>query len=170
MPRLTRLFIHSSLIYLVVGFTLGGLILTAKAVLMDARVWAWLLPHADILVVGWLVQLAMGVAFWILPRIREAYRGRTALAWASFYLLNGGVTVGAGVTLMALWFPGRWAQVTFVSGLACQVVALGLYAFYAWPRILPTITAADVKRKAQQKVGPTQAEPEQEQARPARGT
>jgi hypothetical protein len=149
MPHLSRWFAHTAFIYLVVGFTIGGLILSAKAGFVDAHVWVWLLLHVDILVMGWLVQLAMSMSFWILPRIRNAGRGHVALAWVSYFLLNGGLILGAGVSLAVYWYPGTWVQLTFTAGLLVQTVAVCLYVIYAWPRILPTITAAEVKRKTE---------------------
>ena len=150
MPRLSRWLVRCAFLYLVVGFTIGGLILSAKVGVVDARVWVWLLPHADMLVVGWLIQLAMGMAYWILPRIREAGRGRVALAWAAFTLLNSGLVVGAGTALLAYWFPvGDWMPRVFSIGLLVQAVAICTFVIYAWPRVLPTITAADWKRKIQ---------------------
>lgn len=150
MPRLSRWFVRTAFVYLLVGFSIGGLILSAKAGMADARVWVWLLPHADLLVVGWLIQLAMGVAYWILPRIRDAGRGRVRLAWAAYILLNSGLGFGAGLALLDYWLPaGGWMSRTFIPGLLVQAVALCLYVVYAWPRVLPTITATDWKRKTE---------------------
>ena len=149
MPRLSRWFARTAFAYLVVGFTIGGLILSAKAGFVDARVWVWLLPHVDILVMGWLVQLAMSMSFWILPRIRDAGRGRVELAWVSYFLLNAGLILGAGVSLAVYWYPATLMQQAFTAGLLVQTVAVCLYAVYVWPRILPTITVADLKRRTE---------------------
>jgi hypothetical protein len=142
MPRLSRWLIRAALIYLLVGFVLGGLLLSAKAGVVDSRIWIWLLPHADILVAGWLIQLAMGMAFWILPRIREAGRGRVLLAWASFALLNVGLVAGAGLAWLQYWFPGLTISAqAFPIGVLLQALALIVFAIYAWPRVLPVIIA-----------------------------
>jgi hypothetical protein len=140
--------VRAALLYLCVGFTLGGLILSAKGGVVDGRVWLWLLPHADILVVGWMIQLAIGVAFWILPRIRVLGRGRVPLAWASFVLLNLGLVTGAGLPLLPFWLPElAWLARAFPAGLLVQACALVLFVFYVWPRVLPTITASDWQRR-----------------------
>ena len=142
MPRLSRWLIRAALIYLLIGFLLGGLLLSAKAGVVDSRIWIWLLPHADILVAGWLLQLAMGMAFWILPRIREAGRGRVVLAWTAFTLLNVGLVAGAGLALLQYWFP--WLTISaqvFSIGVLLQGLALIVFAVYAWQRVLPVITA-----------------------------
>jgi Ni/Fe-hydrogenase subunit HybB-like protein len=150
MPLLSRWFARTALIYLFIGFSLGGLILSAKAGIVDARVWVWLLPHADILIVGWLIQLAMGVSYWILPRIREAGRGRVALAWTAYVLLNIGLCLGAGFSLLDYWLQSDgWLSRMFIPGLLVQAIAMCVYVIYAWPRILPTITSSDWKHKSE---------------------
>jgi hypothetical protein len=148
MPRLSRWFIRTAMVYLLIGFSIGGLILSAKAGAVDGRVWMWLLPHADILLVGWMIQLAMGMAYWILPRIRVVGRGRVALAWAAYGLLNAGLIVGAGLPWLQYWLPAQaWLAGAFPVGLLVQALALVLYVIYAWPRVLPTITQTNLVRK-----------------------
>lgn len=149
MPRLSRWLIRASMLYLVLGFSLGGLILAAKGGGADPRVWIWLLPHVDILVAGWLIQLAMGMAYWILPRIRNAGRGMTPLAALAMALLNTGLCGGAGSALLPYWFPGiTWATTAFVAGVLLQTASLVLFVIYAWSRVLPTITAADLQKRS----------------------
>jgi len=132
---------RAALLYLVIGFTLGGALLLAKAGVVDLRVWLWLPAHVDVLIVGWMMQTAMGVAFWILPRRRLVGRGRTELAWASFALLNTGLVVSAGFSWLQFWLPNwGWLHEAFPLGLALQVLALIVFAGYAWARVLPTIT------------------------------
>jgi cbb3-type cytochrome oxidase subunit 1 len=96
MPPHSQWFIRSSLVHLVLGFTVGGLILTAKGV--PQAVWVWrLLPlHVELLLFAWLVQLVFGVAYWMFPRILGERRSST-LTWLAFWLLNLGVwTAGLG--------------------------------------------------------------------------
>jgi hypothetical protein len=148
MPRLSRWLIRASMLYFVLGFTMGGLILSAKAGIVDPRVWVWLLPHADILVAGWLIQLAMGMGYWILPRIRDAGRGVTPLAVLAMVLLNTGLCLGAGSALLPYWFPDfTWTSLSFSAGVLIQMLGLIVFVIYAWARVLPTITAADLKRQ-----------------------
>ncbi len=72
MPRLSCWFIKAALLHLAIGVVMGGLILSAKGVPATFG-WAWVLlsAHIQLLVGGWLVQLALGMAYWMLPR-REA--------------------------------------------------------------------------------------------------
>lgn len=68
MPRLSQWLIRTALIYLLLGFTLGALLLTHKGIPLHPALWSWLPTHIEFLLMGWIAQLTMGVAFWILPR------------------------------------------------------------------------------------------------------
>ena len=148
------------MIYFVLGFALGGLILSAKAGVADPRVWVWLLPHVDILLAGWLIQLAMGMAYWILPRIRKTGRGFTLLAVLAMVLLNAGLCLGAGSAMLPYWIPDiTWSTTAFGGGVLIQALGLSLFVIYAWSRVLPTITAADLQRQRSGSSAPPAAWP-----------
>lgn len=138
MPRLSCWFVRSSLINLMVGFTLGSILLLAKADVIDARVWLWLPAHVDVLLAGWMIQLAMGVGYWILPRLGEAGRGRVRLAVLAFILLNIGLLLSVWTTVVRLWLPQvlllYWL---FPLGILLQVGALVCFVLHAAPRIIP---------------------------------
>ncbi len=131
MPRLSIWFLRLALIDLLLGFTIGAFILTAKA--FPAWSWAWtLLPlHIELLLYGWLLQLAMGVAFWILPRFaRPPKRGNVLLAWVALVLINSGLLLAFAAMLFA-WPGGRlWSAVL-------EAAAALTFALHAWPRIKP---------------------------------
>jgi cbb3-type cytochrome oxidase subunit 1 len=120
------------LLYLSGGFGIGAVLLIQKGLSIDSRLW-WLLPlHTEFLLFGWFVQLAMGVAFWILPRFRTPpVRGREGLGWLAFVLLNAGVILAG---LRAL--PGTAAAVP-LAGRAAEAAAALAFAAHAWPRIKP---------------------------------
>ena len=95
MPLVSVWFIRSALLYLLAGFTLGALLLASKGLALPPELWRWLSVHLELLLVGWLVQLVMGVAYWIFPRfgMTPQARGREGLAWLALVLLNGGVWI-----------------------------------------------------------------------------
>ncbi len=144
MPRLSCYFIRAALIYLALGALLGGLILSAKGA-PSTLGWAWqFLPaHIQLVIGGWLIQLSLGVAYWILPR-RDGTgdRGRPAAAWLCFAALNVGVA-GAAI-LLALRAVLQAAWLDALLGLAAlgQVLALAAFAWHAWPRVAPVLTQA----------------------------
>jgi hypothetical protein len=118
------------LIHLAIGFTLGGLLLLHKGVTLDAMLWRALPSHIELLLLGWIAQLAMGVAFWILPRIRGG-RGNERPAWLAFVLLNFGVLcVGLGT-------PLRAPIAILLAGRLAEGAAVTAFAAHAWARVKP---------------------------------
>jgi hypothetical protein len=115
---------------LLLGFTFGALLLWNKGVLIAPQLWLLLPAHIELLLIGWTVQLALGVAYWILPRFQTS-RGNTAPVWSAFVLLNLGVILVS----IAPFMP----QLTFVSvaGRGAECAAALAFALHAWPRIKP---------------------------------
>ncbi len=132
MPRLSQWFIRTALIYLLMGFTIGALLLAHKGFPLHPALWSWLPAHIEFLLVGWVVQLTMGVAYWLLPRYRKGSRlPKAILIQIAFVLLNLGIwLVVAGTTFRA----GRW--VLFV-GRIVEAGAVIFFARHAWQRIVP---------------------------------
>jgi len=92
MPRLSIWFLRAALVYLALGITFGALMLANKGVPFYPQLWRLFPMHVEFLLVGWTVQLAMGVAYWILPRFtRGAKRGNVPLAWSAWVMLNAGI-------------------------------------------------------------------------------
>jgi hypothetical protein len=130
MPRLSLWFVRASLVYLILGFTFGALLLAGKGVPLHLLLWRLLPAHVEFLLLGWTLQLALGVAFWILPRFGGS-RGDVRPAWLAFALLNIGVTLAGAAP--ALGMP---TSVAFL-GRAAEVGAVLAFAVHAWPRIKP---------------------------------
>lgn len=140
MPRLSSTFIRAALLHLIVGVLLGGLILSAKG-LPNSLGWTWLLlpAHIQLMLGGWMIQLALGVAYWILPRRDGAGdRGRPVAAWLCFALLNTGVTGAALLLTLRAWFDSAWLDGLLVLAVLAQLLALAAFAWHAWPRVAPT--------------------------------
>jgi hypothetical protein len=131
MPRLSVYFVRASLIYLAVGFTFGGLLLVNKGVLISPLIWMLLPIHIEFLFVGWLVQLAIGVAFWILPRFSQgALRGDERWGWAAFALINIGILM---VVLQSL-FGVQWLM---FFGRSLEIFGLVAFVIGNWKRVKP---------------------------------
>ncbi len=96
MPRLSVWFVRCSFIHLFWGFTFGGFILVNKGFPFAPWVWNLLSAHMESLLLGWMVQLAMGVGYWILPRFRsDLPRGNINIVWGALVLLNTGIAMVA---------------------------------------------------------------------------
>jgi hypothetical protein len=138
-PRLSQYFVKSSFICFLLGFTLGGLALASKAGSVTPMVWLWLPAHHVLLINGWMVQLAMGVAYWIFPRILLGDRGRPHIAWAAFVVLQVGLALTIA-SLLQVWWPP--ASQLFAPGVILQAVAVMLFIIHAWPRVRATFIRA----------------------------
>jgi cbb3-type cytochrome oxidase subunit 1 len=131
MPRLSYLFIRASLVYLVLGFTLGGLILANKSIPFAPYIWALLPAHIEFLILGWLTQLALGVAFWILPRLASSTpRGNERWSWMAFALVNLGIALNIAAPYLGLTWLGLLARILQAAGVAA-------FAIGNWQRIYP---------------------------------
>lgn len=143
MPRLSVYMIRAALIHLGIGFTFGGLLLWNKGVPFEGNIWRLLAPHIELLLAGWMIQLAMGVAFWILPRFSgEGRYGNTRLIRTAFVLFNLGIVSAA---------LGGWAGMSWLilGGRVTQLAAAASFALGIWPRVKPlTVASAHVRVEA----------------------
>jgi len=132
MPRLSVWFVRAALIYVALGFTFGALMLANKGVPLHPLIWRLLPSHIEFLLFGWTVQLAFGVAFWILPRWQTS-RGDVRPAWAALLLLNSGIWLVAA----AGWF--NWPAWSMAVGRLLEALAVAAFAWHAWPRVKPWV-------------------------------
>ena len=133
MTRLSMWTVRMALLYLGTGFLIGALMLTQKGLPFDPAMLRMLPMHIEFVLIGWTLQLAMGVAFWILPRLsREPRYGNQTFGWLAFALLNVGVLcVG----------PGQWlgaSPAVFLGGRLLELSACLFFVLHAWPRVKPT--------------------------------
>jgi len=131
MPRLSQWLIKVAFLYLLLGFTVGALLLAHKGIFLNPFLWRWLPAHMEFLLMGWVVQLTMGVAFWILPRYwKPPRRPREVYVQLAFVLLNLGIwLVVAGTTFGA----GEWALFT---GRVAEAGAVALFVLHGWTRVV----------------------------------
>ncbi len=130
MTRLSVWPVRTALIYLGVGFLIGALMLFEKGARIDPALLSMLPMHIEFVMIGWTLQLAMGVAFWILPRFsRGAAHGNQTLGWMAYGLLNIGVlSVGIG-----LWL--NVPPIVPLIGRLAELLAAISFMLHAWPRI-----------------------------------
>lgn len=132
MPRLSVLFVRTALLYLALGFTLGAILLWNKGMPLSPLVWRLLPAHVECLLLGWTVQLALGVAFWILPRWQAA-RGEVRPAWVAYFLLNFGIWL----VILPPWLG--LPEAVPLAGRLCEAAAAAAFALHAWPRVKPWV-------------------------------
>ena len=129
MPRLSVWAIRAALLYFGTAITIGALMVWHKGLPLHPQVWQLLPLHIELVLMGWMVQLALGVAYWILPRWFTE-RGNVRLAGAAFILLNMGVLLVVG-SFYSPFFRPELA----LAGRVCQAAAALTFVFHAWPRV-----------------------------------
>ena len=131
MPRLSVWVLRTALVYLGVGFSFGAYMLANKGLNFDPTALRLLFPHIELLLLGWVMQLILGVTFWIMPRLPGKQRyGQVRLAWCAYLLLNAGIlaVVAAG------WVGIGWVM---LAGRTAELLAALLFARTIWPRVRP---------------------------------
>ena len=130
MPFLSVLLVRTALCWLAAGAAMGALLLASKAAPLPAGVFRLFHMHSEAVLIGWMVQLAMGVAWWILPKFpRLPERGPAAPVWAAWLLLNVGVVLaGVGRSVGA-------SDGVVLAGRVAELLAAAAFAAAALPRV-----------------------------------
>ena len=133
MPRISQFMIRTALIHLALGVTLGGLALADKGLALAPWMATLRLSHIPVLLVGCMVQLALGVAVWMMPRLDAlGNRGNLRFVWAGYLALNCGVLCGAVLPWNPAWVPGL-----ALCAAVCGLVAALTIGWHLWRRVLP---------------------------------
>jgi heme/copper-type cytochrome/quinol oxidase subunit 1 len=135
MPRLTRWFIKSSLVYLILALIIG--VLQTAGALSSLSGLSRLSPvYFHLFLVGWVTELIFGVVYWMFPRYStEKPRGHERLGWAVFGLLNLGLLLRAvGEPLNAGQPGGLWGVLLAVSAVLQWLAGAG-FVVNTWPRV-----------------------------------
>jgi hypothetical protein len=133
MPRITRLFIKSGIVYFI-----AGIILAFTAHLPSVNTGTLLLPvYWHMIVMGWITQVIMGVSIWMFPRKklhRKNPESRPAVL--SFWTLNAGLLLRFTTEPFIPFFTDFSAItiIVIVSSLL-QITAVLFYLIEIWPRV-----------------------------------
>lgn len=136
MPLITRLFVKTGLLYLAAAFVVGCLLALRPLLPLPAFVAGLTPVYFHLFMVGWVMQLIVGVAYWMFPKwSRLLPRGHDGLALATYALLN------IGLLLRVIAEPAQsvsdWQGWGWLIVLAALLQWLGGLAFIAntWPRV-----------------------------------
>lgn len=139
MPPLARAFVKAAFLYFIAAFVLGALMALDGWLGLGRWLRTVYLSQLHLLVVGWITQLAIGVAYWIFPRFRKTQnsepRGSDGLAWAVFSCLNAGLLLRFLFEPFQLMGNQPWlAALVALSGILQALAALG-FGWLIWGRI-----------------------------------
>lgn len=124
--------VRLALEHLAAGAVLGGMLLAAKATGAFPALWAWRAAHLDLMLVGGMLQLALGVAHWMLPRTGLPARSTVPEAVAAA-LLNAGVLTSA----LGSAIDGSAAAGAVLAGRLAVAVAATVLVVRLVPRVRP---------------------------------
>ncbi len=136
MPRVTRWFLKSGLIFLVLALGIEVAASVFHTGTLAAVIGALRPTAFHFFFVGWMGQLIMGVSHWFFPRYsREKPRGHLSLIWGAFIGINLGLLLRL-VSEPVFWnavYSGRAAVAIGAAGF--QWVGFFCYLLHIWPRI-----------------------------------
>jgi len=138
-PPIARTYIKTAFAYFVSAFVLGALMMLDRWLGFSRWLRVVYLSQLHLLVVGWITQLAIGVAYWMFPRFLKEQdrrpRGSDALAWAVYACLNIGLLLRFLVEPFYLMGPKPWLAATMaLSGVLQALAAVG-FGLLIWDRI-----------------------------------
>lgn len=130
--------VRASLTWLLLGFSIGALMLVDRVFPGDWRLW--LQPtHGHMLFVGWFVQFALGIAYWLLPRKRSP---DLPIGYKETPAIVGAIMLNAGMVLRVIGEPmertghaGALSITILAASAVLQVAAIGIFIAQIWPRI-----------------------------------
>lgn len=136
MPPLTRWFLKSAIVYLLVALLLALAMALQTLLPLPAVIGRMNPVYFHLFLVGWVTQMIFGVIYWMFPIItRDRPRGDARLAWSSYILLNVGLllrVVGEPLT-GAVDIPGfGWL---LVASALLQWLGVVAFLIIAWPRV-----------------------------------
>jgi hypothetical protein len=136
--RLNSVMVRLSFVWLLAGVVVGGAMLIDRALPGQWRLW--LQPsHVHMLVVGWFLQFALGIAYWLLPRKRTpsqplGYNER--LAFAAVAGLNLGLILRViGETTERAGHESDLTLAILSGSAVLQIAAIATFVVQLWPRV-----------------------------------
>ena len=137
MPKLSRWFIKTGIIYLVFALFMGIGLEFPNISLLNTYMVNLFPSFYHALAVGWITQLIFGVAYWMFPRYsKEEPRGKESLGWLVYIFIN------AGLIMRVIFEPingsghrSMLVMTALVISAILQWLAGLLFAVNTWSRV-----------------------------------
>lgn len=136
MPLISRWYLRTALGYLLLGMAFLALTLANQGLHLNDWIWAFQPIAYHLLAVGWILQLIIGVAYWMFPiaagsRVRSSER----LLWVAYICLNGGLVLRLIAEPLQALAPSQASSIALVLSGLLQAVAAWMMLVALWPRI-----------------------------------
>lgn len=130
--------VRLALLWMLAGFLIGGAMLVDRELPGNWRLW--MQPtHGHMLFVGWFLQFALGIAYWLLPRKRSAERPvgyDLRLAQVAVAALNIGLLCRVvGEPLERDGHSSGTTMVLLTLSALLQITAALIFVVQLWPRV-----------------------------------
>ena len=139
MPPIAQIFVKAAFIHFLVAFSLGALMMLEQWLVVSRWLRAVYMSQLHLLVVGWITQLAIGVAYWIFPRFLKEQdprpRGSDAWAWFVLISLNAGLLLRFLIEPFYLMEAKPWLAVLMALSGVLQALAALAFGWIIWGRI-----------------------------------
>lgn len=134
MPTLTRWFVKTSLVYLVLSLATG--LLNAAQSIFGYSLPGIFPVYLHLLTIGWLTSLIFGVVFWMFPKYsKEQPRRSEKLGWAVYLSLNLGLILRAISEPLNSLQPGSlWGWVLALAAILLWLSGI-MFAINTWGRV-----------------------------------
>lgn len=137
MFEMSRRYIKTGFIFLIVGLFLGLYMIISKYILGK-----WLSPqlitaHVHVLLFGFVISIIMGVAIWMFPRPQSENRYSSKLSEIIYWLLTIGTTIRFISEVTSSYMTWIIFDGLIVLGSVSQVLAGLLFIYNVWTRVRP---------------------------------
>jgi hypothetical protein len=148
-PTTSRVTIKASILYLAVGAILGAILFIHRWLPLGPAIPVLKITHVHFLVIGWLTQLILGVAWWLFPPLKigrergaiaprrrgQEQRGSEPLFWLTAVLLNAGTLLRGLAPALYTWT--RVEAFTVLGGISGLLLLGAAIAFVLnlWQRV-----------------------------------
>jgi hypothetical protein len=139
MPPIARTFVKAAFLCFLATVFLGALMMLDRWLSFGHWLKVVYLSQLHLLLVGWITQLSIGVAYWIFPRFLKEQdprpRGSDTLAWAVLVCLNAGLLLRFLFEPFYLLDAEPWlAGLMALSGVLQALAVVG-FVWLVWGRI-----------------------------------
>lgn len=147
-PFVARLFLRAGIVYLVLTFTAGAVLLCLEAFGTPIPFTIGI-EHGHMGFVGWLVNTVAGVALWLLPLNRQAFpqtQGRypETAARTAFVMLNVGLPLRLIAEPLHELHPSSATAAALVLSALLQLAAIAVIGWIVWKRVYAPPLRPDV--------------------------
>lgn len=132
MPSLTRWFIKTALLYLILALCIGILLSLPN----QNPMYNFFPSYIHTLTFGWLSQLIFGVALWMFPKYSTTKpRGYEWLGWATYILLNTGLIIRIIFEPLQSMYSNNFNSWMLIISAILQWLAGLTFVLNTWNRV-----------------------------------